>query len=257
LIQELEFIPKPLQAIKNPPKKLFYSGDLTLLDRPKVAIVGSRRAISYTKEMVAKLSNQISKNGGVVVSGAAMGVDGIAHLNANNQTIAIMPCSLDIIYPQANRNLIQNIYKNSLAISEYPPTTQPTNYSFVVRNRLVVGLSSAVVIAQADIDSGSIRSAEIAIANNKPIFVLPHRLGDSDGTNQLIKDSKANVIYDIDEFIESIGIKKLSSNSNDEIIEFCIKSVSLDEALIKFGDIIYEYEFLGKISIQNGKIVVL
>jgi DNA processing protein len=126
-----------------------------------------------------------------------------------------------------------------------------------VRNRIVVGLSSAVIIAQADIDSGSIRSAELSIAQNKPIFVLPHRVGDSEGTNRLIKESKANIIYDIDDFIESMGIKKLSNNINDEVIEFCMKSVSLDEALIRFGDIIYEYEFMGKITITNGKIVVI
>jgi DNA processing protein len=201
-------------------------------------------------------SNRLSNLGCVIVSGAAMGIDACAHEGANENTIAVFGNSLDKIYPAVNKSLIEKIYKNSLALSEYEKDTMPTNYSFVLRNRLVVAMSEAVIISEADEKSGSMRSAEIALQLGRPIYVLPHRFGESSGTMRLAKDGLAKVIYDTDEFVASLGLATLmpGQSISDKLLEFCKKSPSFDEAFALFGDKLYEYELDGKIEIKNNKV---
>jgi len=255
-IDKLDIIPAALQNIKNPPKTLYYIGNNELLKRKKIAIIGSRKPISYTKEITFKIARYISEVSGVVVSGAAMGTDAIAHKGAGNNTIAVMGNSLDIIYPKVNRVLIDHIYDNSLALSEYKPVYEAKPYSFVLRNRIVVGLSDAVVITQADLNSGSMRSAEIALEQKKKIYVLPHRYGDSEGTNQLVKEKKAEVIYDIDEFINKLGFKTEESKS-DEILDYLKQYPDYNDAVQRYSEKIFEYELEGKIVVENGRIRVI
>jgi len=165
--------------------------------------------------------------------------------------------SLDIIYPAANRALIEKIYSNSLALSEYEINERATNYSFVLRNRLVVAMSEAVVIAEADNDSGSMRSAEIALKLGKPLYVLPHRLGESSGTTGLVAKGLARPIYDMDDFLEEVGFAaKPIMTQDDEVLLFCASSPSYDEAFEMFGDRLFEYELDGKIEIKNHRVIV-
>ncbi len=111
-------IPKELENIKNPPKELYYKGDINLLKIKKVSIVGSRHPISYTKTFTSNLANALKKRGVCVVSGGAMGVDSIAHKNAFPFTIGVMANSLDYIYPKVNYNLIKSMEKEALVLSE-------------------------------------------------------------------------------------------------------------------------------------------
>jgi DNA processing protein len=244
--------------LKNPPKKLFYLGNPELLKKRKIAIVGSRRASQYARNKTVALAAKLASRGAVVVSGAALGVDACAHTGAGESTIAVFGNSLDILYPAANKLLIEKIYSNSLALSEYEKTQTATNYSFVLRNRLVVAMSEAVVIAEADSDSGSMRSAEIALKLGIPIFVLPHRLDESSGTMGLVAKGQAKLIYNIDEFLDDIGFQSISISTicNDKFLEFCIANSSYDEVFSKFGDKIFEYELEGKIEIKNNRIIV-
>ncbi len=248
MIECLDVLPSSLTEIKNPPKKLFYKGDISLLNKKIVAIVGSRRPNAYTKNLVKSLASELSKRDIFVVSGAAMGVDALAHLGSFPKTIGVMANSLDFIYPKVNEELIKKMEKECLVISEYEPSMRATKWSFVQRNRIVVGLSSAVVIAQADEKSGSMRSAEFALQEKKPLFVLPQRLHESKGTNRLLSDGKAKLISDIEEFADMFG--KVQKN-DDEVLEFCKNEPSLEKCLAKFGDLIYEYELDGKISIEG------
>jgi len=220
---------------------LFYKGDLSLLDKPKIAIVGTRRPTQYSKEITAKLSQILSKNY-VIVSGGAMGVDAIAHKNAKS-TIMVSPAGLDIIYPKINKSLIENIAKNHLILSEYEKGYKPRPYSFVKRNRIVVGISEFVIIIEADENSGSMRSAEIALKQNKKIYTIPHRIGESKGTNFLAAKNQAEVIWDIDEFIKSLGI----GGNSGKILDY-------NEAFIIYGDKLFEMELNGEIDIKNGKV---
>lgn len=220
---------------------LFLKGDVSLLEKPKIAIVGSRRPSKYSKEITAKLAKLLSQKY-VIVSGGAMGIDAIAHQNAKS-TIMVSPSGLDIIYPKVNKNLIENIAKNHLIISEYENGYKPRPYSFVKRNRIVVAISEFVIIIEADKNSGSMRSAEIALNTNKNIYTIPHRIGESKGTNDLVIKNQAKVIWDIEEFIKSLGINE---NTN--------KILDYNEAFKEYGDKLFEMELNGKIEIKDGKV---
>ena len=252
-IKKLQTIPSSLKDIKNPPKSLFYVGNNSLLDMPKVSIVGTRRPNSYTKDFTFTLAKALSDAGVCVVSGGAMGVDAIAHKGAFPNTISILANSLDFFYPAVNQKLLSNIYENSLAISEYEKDYKAKPYSFVLRNRLVVALGEVLVVTEADENSGSLRSVEFAIEQGKKIFTLPHRLGESEGTNRLLKEKKAEPIYDISTFISQFGTI-IKPTFKDEKTEFFSQNPSLDEALKKYGSYIYELELEGKIIIKNLKV---
>ncbi len=256
----LKHIPSELKKLSTPIQKLYYKGDTTLLQKRKIAIVGTRRPINYTKVFTYELARKLSDNGFVVVSGAAMGVDALAHQGAgSSSTIAVMGNGLKHTYPKVNKNIIDDIAKKGLILSRFEPDFVATPWSFVVRNEMVVALSEAVIITQADLHSGSLRSAEFAIKHNKPIYVLPHRLGDSKGTNKLLKEQKALPIYDVDEFIqlflEEDGLNK--EIKIDEFYEFCSNTPTYEEALKLFGDRVFEEELSGKIVVKEGKVRVV
>jgi DNA processing protein len=251
-------IPKELLRLKNPPKRLFAIGREELLEYKKIAIVGSRRALHYSKEATQKLSSILCANQVVVVSGGAIGIDAAAHIGSLPNTIAVLANSLDIFYPKINRKLLEDISKKGLLLSEYQPVTYATKYSFVLRNRLVVGLCDALVIAQADLNSGSLRSAEFALELGVPIYVLPHRLKESEGTDMLLKEGKAKVIENLNEFADMFAKKPSQSHFyshvKDEVLEFCAKNSDLNICFRKFGEKIFEYEIEGKIRIVDMKV---
>jgi len=220
--------------------ELYYKGDTELLNKPKIAIVGSRRAGKYAKEVTKTLAGRLSKKY-VIVSGGALGIDKAAHEGAFPNTIFVSPSSLDIIYPKSNKNLIENIYKNALAISEYEKNFAPFKHTFLQRNRIIVKISDFVIIAEAELKSGSMRSFEWAREFGKKVYVLPHRLGESSGTRHLAQKGLAEVIWDIDEFCNNLGIEEKST------------VLGLNEALDKYGNILYEMELEGKVEIKNGK----
>ncbi len=246
--ESLNPLPKQLEILTKKAENLFFIGDKTFLQKPIVAIVGSRRPNAYTKRVVTELSCELAKRDVYVISGLAMGVDALAHMGAYPKTIGVLGNSLDIIYPKVNEKLALKMRENSLLLSEYPKGTKATPWSFVERNRIVVALSSAVVIAQADEKSGSMHSANIALKLQKPLFVLPQRLNESKGTNLLLAQKKAELIVDIGQFCDQFGS---AETQNDEIIEYCKQNPLLEDALKKYGDRIYEYELDGKLSI-NG-----
>ncbi len=221
--------------------ELFYKGDLSLLEKPKIAIVGSRKASKYTKELTYLLAKKLSKKY-IIISGGALGVDTEAHKGAYPNTVFVSPSSLDIIYPKSNENLIKNIYNNALALSEYNKNYRPYKYTFLQRNRIIVALSDFVIIAEADIKSGSMRSFEWAKEYGKKVYVLPHRINESSGTRYLANTNQAEVIWDINEFCKNLGIEE-----NQKIM-------NLNDALKTYGSQLYEMELEGKISIKNGKV---
>jgi DNA processing protein len=202
--------------------------------------------------MTRRLAHGLAERGVVVVSGAAMGVDALAHTGAFPRTIAVMANSLDISYPAVNKKLIGRIYEEGLALSEYAENTRATKYSFVIRNRIVVALGEALIITEADLNSGTMRSAEIAIELKKPIYVLAQRVGDSLATHKLVVDGHAKIISDIDLFLSAYG----EVVQADETLQFFQTSPSLKESLEKFGDQIYEWELEGKIVIKNLKVAL-
>jgi DNA processing protein len=242
-----------LESMKKYPKNIYKLGDLSLLQRPKVSIVGTRRPSAYTRQITYELANALSKRGVCIVSGAAMGVDAIAHQGAGvANTIAVMANSLDIRYPAVNRAMIKEIEAHGLTLSQFEPTFKATPWSFVLRNELVVALGEFLIVTEADEDSGSIRSVEYAQQMKKDIFVLPHNIGESRGTNRLLKEGLAKPIYDIEEFASRFGQAVDDTMPKDDFFYFCQTSPTLDAAISNFGDRVYEAELEGTISINNG-----
>lgn len=245
-----------LDSMKKYPKSLQYIGDLSLLERPKISIVGTRRPSSYTKTLTIQIASALSARGVCIVSGAAMGVDALAHRGAGaSNTVAVMANGLDMRYPHVNATLIENIEKEGLVLSQFEPSFKATPWSFVIRNELVVALGTALVVMQADLDSGSMRSVEFAQKMQKPIFVLPHRVGESRATQQLLENDQAKAIYDIDAFVDLFAAKIVQPK--DAFLEYCKSYPDYDGAIAKFGAKVFEYELQGKIQIQNSKIICL
>lgn len=246
-MQILENLPQQLLELEKPVRRLYYKGDLSLLDKPKVAIIGSRKMSVYTKNCVLDLASLLKQVGVCVVSGGALGVDIYAHQGAFPSTIGVFANGLNQIYPKNNEKMIKQIYENALALSENEPDYTPQGYDFLLRNRIIIALSEAIIVAQADFQSGSLHSANLAVRLGKKVFVLPQRRNESDGTNSLLEQGKVRLINDFKAFASSFG--DLKAQKEDEIVSFCKNGVSIDEALKRFGDTIYEYELEGKIEI--------
>jgi len=244
-----------LESMKKYPQSLFYKGNLDLLQRPKVSIVGTRRPNTYTRDFTYLLAKALSVRGVCIVSGAAMGVDAIAHAGAgSDNTVAVVANGLDIRYPAINRNLIEMIEEKGLVLSQFNDGFRATGWSFVVRNELVVALGDILIVAEADLDSGSMRSVEYALKMGKQIYVLPHRLSDSLGTQKLLEENNAIALTNIDTFVASFGEVADSSIEKDDFFYFCQSFPTFDETLIKFGDRVYEAELDGLITIHNGTV---
>jgi DNA processing protein len=247
-----------LESMKKYPKEIFYIGNLELLKRKKVSIVGSRRPSPYTKQYTHDIAKQLSSNGIVIVSGAAMGVDAISHSSAGAQnTIGVAGNGLDIRYPVINNNLIQDIEQQGLMLSQFKPETPSMNYNFPIRNEFVVALGDILIVTQADINSGTMRSVEYALKMGKEIYVLPHRIGESDGTNKLLQNNQAKAIYDIDAFINSISCCTNDIGVEDDFLLYCKNNPTYDEAMEKYPSEVFEYELGGRIKVENGLVSVV
>jgi len=252
MIGNIDFKIDELTSMKTYPKELFYIGNTQLLKKRKVSIVGTRRPSNYTQQFTFKLASRLAQLDICIVSGAAMGVDTIAHKAAKDNTIGVVANGLDIRYPGINRHLIKNIENNALMLSAYKEGEKARNYTFVLRNEIVVALGEILIVSEADIKSGSLTSVQYALNMGKKVYTLPHRLNESLGTQELVKNGLITPIYNIDEFISSFGIEE-SLKSND-FIDYCNTNPLYDEAISKYGDLVLEYEVMGKIEITNGKI---
>ena len=245
-----------LELMKKYPNEINYIGNLELLKRKKISIVGTRHPNQYTKNLTQNLASKLSQNGICIVSGGAMGVDALSHRAAGvDNTIMVAGTGIDIRYPKINSKLIEDIESNGLVLSQFKTGSPSNRYNFPLRNELVVALGDILVVTQADLKSGTMRSVEYAIKMNKKIFVLPHRLGESEATNILLKDSIAQAIYDIDDFVQNISGIKNSSEIKDDFLNFCSTNPKYDEALKKYPDKVFEAELLGTITIKNGQII--
>jgi len=248
-----------LASMKKYPKNISFCGNLKLLEKTKISIVGTRKPSKYTRQLTQQLASTLSRHNICVVSGGAMGVDAVAHSGAgSSNTIAVLPCGIDIKYPSVNKNLLSSIEKDGLLLSQFEDGFKARPWSFVTRNELVVALGEVLVVCEADLNSGSMRSVEYALEMKKEIFVLPQRLGESRATNELLKFAKAKAIYDVDEFVSqfSDSSDEIPHTLTSEFLEYCKTNPSYDEALAKYPSRVFEAELGGEIDIVNGRVVV-
>lgn len=256
-IEEMGFHIKELDTMKKYPKELYFLGTTALLQRKKISIVGSRKPNQYARHKTQELAQKLSNTNVCIVSGGAIGVDAIAHkaVGAEN-TIMVAATGLDKRYPTINSKLIEGIEKKGLVISQFKKGSPSTKYNFVIRNELVVALGDVLIVTYADLNSGTMRSVEFALKMKKEIYVLAHRIGESEATNRLLQEGKAKAIYDIDEFVKEFGDTKLEDKKSDEFLEFCKSNPTYDETLSKFPTRVFEAELSGEIEVKNGTILL-
>jgi len=245
-----------LEAMRKYPETLYCCGNTALLSRVKLSIVGSRRAGGYARAATGELAAKLAAAGVCIVSGGAMGIDAKAHAAAGAaNTIAVLGSGIDIRYPATNRALLDAIAHDGLLLSPFEEGFRATQWSFVVRNEIIVALGDALIVTQADENSGSMRSAEYALRMGRPIYVLPHRLGESEGTNRLVREGKAEILYDIDAFVGRYG--EAARCSGDVFLEYCRKRPTYEDAVRAYPQEVFRYELEGRITVTAGRISVL
>jgi DNA processing protein len=206
-----ERLPEPLRDISDVPRELFLAGSLP--EEAPVAIVGSRKATGYGRRIAQTVAARLATAGVPIVSGLAFGIDAETHravLEAGGQTIAVLPGGLDrpSLSPRSNLALADRILESRGALlSEYPQGTMARKEHFLARNRLISGLSRAVVVIEAALPSGSLITAKHATDQGRDVWAVPGPIDSptSAGTNWLISDG-AQPLVAIDHFLESIGI---------------------------------------------------
>lgn len=187
--------PALLRQIAGPPEVLYVRGELP--SGKCVAIVGSRRDTRYGRQQAFAIAKELAQNGVTVVSGMARGIDTAAHegaLAGGGKTVAVLGCGADVCYPPENKVLMENIlYSGGAVISEYPPGTQPLPYHFPLRNRIISGLSDALLLIEARLKSGTNSTVNYALDQGRDVFTLPGNV-DSPGSElplKLLKEGAA------------------------------------------------------------------
>jgi len=185
--------PRPLFEIADPPFALFAVGNLDRLRLPAVAVVGSRAASRYGRDVAIELGRNLSLAGICVVSGFARGIDTAAHEAAREGpggTIAVLGCGLDVEYPRENARLKESLSKEHLLLSEFPPGEEPAPRNFPIRNRIIAGIAAGVVVVEASRRSGSLITARLAADFGRDVFAVPGSVfsGTSAGTHELLRD---------------------------------------------------------------------
>lgn len=188
-----EEFPRLLRETPDPPFVLYALGRIERLRLPAVAVVGSREASRYGRDVASRLGRELSGAGVTVVSGFARGVDASAHeaaLDGPGGTIAVLGCGLDVDYPRENARLKDRLAAQHLLLSEYPPGTEPRPQNFPIRNRIIAGLSSGVVVVEASRRSGSLITARLAADFGRDVFAVPGSIfsDTSSGAHELLRD---------------------------------------------------------------------
>ncbi len=201
--------PALLNCVADPPPVLWTRGENAVLAQPAVAIVGSRAATTYALDVGARLAAELAERGVVVTSGLARGVDSAAHrgsLEAGGQTIAVLGSGLDVIYPREHEKLAEAIASNGVVVSELGPGAPPVPENFPLRNRIISGISLAVVVVEASEKSGSLITARCAMEQGRDVMAVPGSIlsGRNRGSHSLLKDG-AKVVETADDILEELG----------------------------------------------------
>lgn len=220
--------PQNLKNIYDPPLVLYIKGKIESFDSLSLAVVGTRNFTIYGKKVTLDLCAKLAQLKITVVSGMARGIDTFAHqsvLENKGITIAVLGSGLNICYPPENRNLIEKISENGCVISEFPLWTPPDKINFPRRNRIISGLSAAVIVIEAGKRSGALITAEYALNQGREVFAIPGDIyrQQSQGTNQLIKEG-AKLVEKIEDILEEINFSfgqqfLFAQSENENLLE--------------------------------------
>ena len=247
--------PQRLLNCYDPPTMLFYKGNTDLNPSRVVGIVGTRSNTDYGKQFTEKFVKDLQPFDVLIISGLAFGIDAIAHkaaLKNKLPTVGVLGHGLDTIYPQEHSGLAKEMIKSGGLLTEFPSETKPDKHNFPSRNRVVGGICDATIVVETGIKGGSMITAEMANGYNRDVFAVPGRSIDtkSGGCNHLIKNNKAILLTDAQQFIETMGWDNSSSRAKKVQAELFIelndhekavvnllqeKNVSIDELVLKSG----------------------
>ncbi len=238
-----EEYPKNMLCYEDAPLLLYCKGDIGLLNLPAFAVVGTRFPTKYgvraTEEFVSKLSERF-----VIVSGMARGIDSVSHrtaLESRGKTVAVLGCGVDVVYPPENKSLYDEIAEYGLVISEYPLGEAATAHNFPARNRIISGISRAVLITEAGESSGTMLTLNYALNQGKDVFCVPGSIFNkaSAGCNKAIKECQTRLVTDVNDIYSELGMTKtdVSKPSN---IQLDVNEDSVLNALAKNGEMHFE-----------------
>ena len=195
-----EGYPNSLRALRDPPAVLYYLGRLPDFNRKLcIAMVGTRRMSEYGMRAAYKIAYEIASSGAIVVSGMALGIDSVAAsatIAARGETVAVLGCGIDVVYPKEHAKLRDAIVENGAVMTEYPPSVGPHGFHFPIRNRIISGLSQGVAVIDADLKSGAMITAKNAILQGRDLYAVPSNIDseNASGTNSLIRDGAQAVL---------------------------------------------------------------
>ncbi len=201
--------PEKLKHIYAPPAKLYLLGDETILNKPSIAIIGCRQASDYGKKVAFRFAYELAKQGIVVISGLARGIDTYGHLGAvkaNGKTIAVLGSGFAHIYPAENKGVCREIIqKGGAIVTEYSPESKPEKMHFPARNRLISGLSNGVLVVEAKEKSGTLITVDYALDQGKEVFIIPGNITNpnSNGTNSLIQQG-AKLVTKVEDILAEL-----------------------------------------------------
>lgn len=229
--------PDLLKKIKNPPVLLYYRGVLPDFDREfSLAVVGTRRLTSYGRKNTFTVSYDLARAGAMIVSGMALGIDGVAlagALSAKRPVVAVIGSGIDVCYPIQHKNLAREIVKLGCVMTEYAPGTPPDRYNFPVRNRIISGLSRATLVMEGTERSGALITARHAAEQERPVYAFPGNVGNaySEASNLLIKNG-AKLFTAADDIVRDF---ELTSGGRLNPFKLAEKApVDMTEALTRF-----------------------
>jgi DNA processing protein len=228
--------PQRLLNCYDSPSMLYYKGNTDLNSSKIVAIVGTRNNNEYGKNICEKLVEELAGEEVIIVSGLAFGIDSIAHRAAiknEMKTIGVLAHGLDRVYPSQNSSLAKQMITNGGLLTEFRKLTKPDRQNFPSRNRIVAGISDAVIVVETGIKGGSLITAELGNSYNKDVFAFPGRVNDakSEGCNFLIKNNKAALITSAKDILENMGWKKKNVRSGAKQRELFIE-LTADERTV-------------------------
>ena len=264
--------PALLSEIANPPERLWARGDRSLLTRTAIAIVGARDATREGREISYQIAADLVRSGIVVVSGLARGIDAAAHsgaLDGGGTTIAVLGTGIDRVYPAENKELHERIAAQGLLLTEFEPGANPDLFHFPQRNRIISGLSRAVVVVEARDKSGSLITARLAAEQGRDVMAVPGTIvgGRNRGANALLRDG-AKLVESAVDILQELGIEEPSVSRHGpkgeggrggetvQVVEFTVDQLA-EQMKIPPGEVLallLEWELTGEVQrIGSGR----
>jgi DNA processing protein len=215
--------PALLREIPDPPPVLYIKGRFAESDRWSVALVGTRAATTYGRDVTYELVNSLVQAGITIVSGLARGIDAVAHrtaLDAGGRTIGVLGSGIDMIYPPEHRRLAEEIADSGVVVSEFPPGTPPDGKNFPIRNRIISGLSLGVVVVEAPVDSGALLTADRAAEQGRDVFAVPGNVTSkkSQGANYLIQNG-AKLVLRAEDILDELNLSHPTVETRTQLRE--------------------------------------